>query len=137
MFENSNKTLVQEKDFKYLIYKDKYVVRHKYGKQYDLADGETHGDSSLPYYRVYDMNGIRDCKWENWDDQTLYEKDKYDDAFKAWVQKQTGSSPRPKKVKKQAVLPDGNIYDLYKSGKKWYVQREVRGTKRLVLVHPK
>ena len=67
--------------------------------------------------------------------------DDLDNVFETWVRnqpnKQKGSSPPPKKVKKQAVLPDGNIYDLYKSGKKWYVQREVRGTKRLVLVHPK
>ena len=111
---------------------EKYLVQ---------KDNETYKDNTntvLPYYRVYNTNGNRDCPGG----------DKTDVKFDALVGKFInpnwqpsvfpGGGPRPKKTKKQAVLPDGKIYDLFKSGNKWYVERECQsGTKKLVLVHPK
>jgi hypothetical protein len=93
--------------------------------------------NGMPHHRVYNNNLERLCKWK--DSKTEYKADLFDDAFKAYIRsKQIGAGPRPKKTKKQAVLPDGKIYDLFKSGKKWYVERECQsGTKKLVLVHPK
>lgn len=105
------------------------------------SDGEKSKNGS-PYYRVYKVqDGTRVCGLNisnNPITPDISEKP-FDTVFQIWAQGQSnGGGPRPQKTKKQAVLPDGKIYDLFKSGKKWYVERECQsGTKKLVLVHPK
>jgi len=61
---------------------------------------------------------------------------KFDEEIQELIKSKTmegGFRPRPKKLEKLAVLPDGNTYNLYKSGKKWFVIRN----KRFVPVHPR
>jgi len=111
------------------------------GKKYFVKRLDQNGNivtippSGREYIHVYDLNGERECGTSNYNDPN------FDPYFPAWGtqrKQQNGVGPRPKKTKKQALLPDGKIYDLFKSGRKWYVEREFQsGSKRLVLVHPK
>jgi hypothetical protein len=119
--------------------KIKYLVQ-KDGTPSNFSQGET--ANGVLYYRVYELDGTRDCEYASdadWENDKKYKNDEFDKAFQIWAKNQpNGGGPRPKKTKKKAVLPDGKIYDLFKSGNKWYVERECQsGTKKLVLVHPK